>query len=153
MTENTSRFGDPLMTGPEIAEFIVRVFPDAASFGFAIDEVESGRVVMSLAVDERRLRPGGTVSGPTMMTLADTAMWALTLAHVGPEPMTVTANLSIHFLLRPPPGVLVAEAKLLKLGGRLVVGEVAISGADGGVVVAHATVTYSVPPPRKRTGN
>lgn len=137
------------MTGPELMTFITSVFPGAGEFGFAIDSVESGRVVLSLETQDIALRPGGTVSGPTMMTLADTAMWALTLAHVGPEPMTVTANLSIHFLHRPPPGTLYAEAKLLKLGGRLVVGEVAIRGEED-AVVAHATVTYSVPPPHKR---
>ena len=148
----TNPFPAPVMSGPELMRFIGEVFPAAMDFGFDIEQVESGRVVLSLTTDAARARPGGTVSGPDMMTLADTAMWALTLAHVGPEPMTVTANLSIHFLRRPEPGTLFAEATLLKLGGRLVVGEVAIRGQGDAAPVAHATVTYSVPPPHKRAG-
>jgi uncharacterized protein (TIGR00369 family) len=97
---------------------------------------------------ESQIRPGDTVSGPTMMALADTVMYALVLAAIGKEPLTVTTNLSINFLRRPGPVDLIAEARMLKLGRTLAVGDVAIRADGAREMCAHAVVTYSIPPKR-----
>lgn len=94
---------------------------------------------------ERHLRPGGTVAGPTLMYLADFAMYAALIAGAGPSgAAAVTTNLNIHFLSRTGPGLIRAEGKLLKLGRRLATGDVSITDADGRAV-AHATCTYALP--------
>jgi uncharacterized protein (TIGR00369 family) len=90
------------------------------------------------------VRAGGTLSGPAMMALADRSAYYLTLAHVGPAPSAVTANLAIHFLLRPQPGDITATATMLRLGRRLAVSSVELCAAEQ--LVAHATVTYALPP-------
>ncbi|MEN8721111.1 MAG: PaaI family thioesterase [Oceanococcaceae bacterium] len=92
-----------------------------------------------------QLRPGGTVSGPTMMALADAAMYAAILANAGPELLAVTTDFSIHFLRKPQPGDLEAEARIVKLGKVLVVCTVDIF--SGEIHVAHCSGTYSRPPP------
>jgi len=92
------------------------------------------------------LRPGGTISGATMMGLADIAAYAAILASIGWVPLAVTTNLNINFLRKPGPGALMAEARLLKLGQRLAVCDVAIRSDGVEELVAHATSTYSIPP-------
>jgi acyl-coenzyme A thioesterase PaaI-like protein len=91
------------------------------------------------------LRPGGTMSGPAMMFLADIAVYIALLGEIGWKPLAVTNQLNIHFLRKPPPGDLVADCRLLKVGKRLAMGDVSIRGADAQDIVAHATVSYSVP--------
>jgi uncharacterized protein (TIGR00369 family) len=88
---------------------------------------------------------GGTISGPTMMALADFAMYVAVLASIGPVPLAVTTNFNVNFLRRPAQRDLIAEAKLMKLGKRLAVGEVTVcsEGLEG--PVAHVTATYSIP--------
>lgn len=109
--------------------------------------VADGRVAtLSLDYREAQLRPGGTLSGPTMMALADTAMYALVLSALGEVPLAVTTNLSITFLRRPKPEGLIAEASMLKLGRSLAVGQVSIRSASEEEPCAHAVVTYSLPP-------
>src|SRR3954454_15530090 len=95
---------------------------------------------------ETSLRPGGTISGPTMMGLTDFAMYVAILASIGPVPLAVTTNLNINFLRKPAPADLIAEARLVKLGKRLAVGEVSIRSDGEEDMVAHATSTYSIPP-------
>src|ERR1700741_67696 len=94
---------------------------------------------------ESSLRPGGTISGPTMMALADFAMYVGVLASIGPVPLAVTTNLNINFLRKPEARDLVAECRLLKLGKRLAVGEVTICSDGVPEPVAHVTSTYSIP--------
>jgi uncharacterized protein (TIGR00369 family) len=100
--------------------------------------------------NERQLRPGGTLSGPTMMDLADAAMYASVLAEHGALEMAVTENLNINFLRRPAPRDLIAVAEPLKSGRRSMVLDVRIysPGEPGGedALVAHATGTYALPP-------
>jgi uncharacterized protein (TIGR00369 family) len=93
------------------------------------------------------LRPGGTISGPTMMGLTDFAMYVAILASIGPVPLAVTTNLNINFLRKPTQKDLIADTKLIKLGKRLAVGEVQIYSEGEDEMVAHATATYSIPPP------
>jgi uncharacterized protein (TIGR00369 family) len=90
------------------------------------------------------VRAGGTISGPALMALADTAAYFVTLAHAGPLPGAATANLDIHFLLRPQPQDIIATATMLRLGRRLAVSKVDLHSGDE--LVAHATVTYALPP-------
>jgi uncharacterized protein (TIGR00369 family) len=98
---------------------------------------------------EGMLRPGETISGPTLMALADLAMWVVLLSAIGPVGLAVTTNLNINFLNKAPAGHdVIAEARLLKLGKRLAVGEVSLYSAAGGDPVAHVTSTYSIPPKR-----
>jgi uncharacterized protein (TIGR00369 family) len=91
------------------------------------------------------LRPGGTISGPTMMALADFTMYVAVLAAIGPVALAVTINLNINFLRKPAQRDLIAEARLLKLGKRLATGEILIRSEGQLDVVAHAVSTYSIP--------
>jgi acyl-coenzyme A thioesterase PaaI-like protein len=94
------------------------------------------------------LRPGGTISGPSMFTLADVALYVAIVAALGTVGHAVTTHLTINFLHRPPPRDLIGEARLFKLGKRLAVGEVAIFSVGDPEMVAHATGAYSIPPRR-----
>jgi uncharacterized protein (TIGR00369 family) len=99
-----------------------------------------------MTVNELSLRPGGTISGPTMMALADFAMYVAVLGGIGPVPLAVTINLNINFLRKPAQRDLLAEARLLRLGRRLATGEVTIRSDGEEKPVAHVTSTYSIPP-------
>jgi uncharacterized protein (TIGR00369 family) len=143
---------EPAMTVSELERFLAREFPQAfhSASGLAIEEVRSGGCRVRQSYHEASIRPGGTISGPTMMALADFTMYVAVLAAIGPVPLAVTTNLNINFLRRPVPRDLLAEARLLKVGKRLAVGEVTIrSDGEEEEPVAHATSTYSIPP---RTG-
>ena len=141
----------PVMDAAAITEFIAREFPSSLRFGAEITEVKDGEVRVRLPYREGMLRPGGSISGPTMMTLADVAMWVLCLSQTGPEAMTVTASLNISFLRRPAPADLWAVAKRLKHGRHLSVGEVHLYSEGEDDPVAHAQVTYSIPRPKAAT--
>ncbi len=130
----------------ELEEFLKTHFPQMDNFHFRIETIENKSLRMRLLYREMHLRPGGTISGPALMTLADTAVYLLTLAHIGPIAMAVTTNLNINFLRKPEPKDVIAETKLLKLGQRLAVGEVMMYSDGEDDLVAHATVTYSIPP-------
>jgi uncharacterized protein (TIGR00369 family) len=142
----------PLMTAEEVSEFLDREYPQLLDGGRSLflERVRPGGAAMRLAVSERHLRPGGTVSGPNLMMLADVAAYAAVLAHIGPVALAVTTNLSINFLRKPEHGDVVAEARLLKLGRRLAVVEVAIRSDGAADPVAQAAVTYSIPPRPER---
>lgn len=111
-----------------------------------IDEVGVAFARLRLPESEEHLRPGGTISGPAMVMLADVAVYVAILATCGAGALqAVTTSLNINFLRRPEPGTLVADARLLKVGKRLVVGEVAIWEAAMTDLVAHTTATYALP--------
>jgi uncharacterized protein (TIGR00369 family) len=106
-------------------------------------------VRLRLHVTEKNLRPGGTVSGPAMFSLADVAVYLAILAMIGPEALAVTTNCSIDFMRKPAAGRdLVAEARLLKLGRTLAVGDVLVYSEGVAEPVARASLTYSIPPRR-----
>jgi uncharacterized protein (TIGR00369 family) len=130
----------------ELEEFLKTHFPQMDDFPLRIESIEDKSLRMRLLYREMHLRPGGTISGPALMTLADTAVYLLTLAHIGPVALAVTTNLNINFLRKPEPKDVIAETKLLKLGKRLAVGEVTMYSDGEDEMVAHATVTYSIPP-------
>ena len=100
---------------------------------------------LRLAYHPRHLRPGGTISGPTMFGVCDAALYVAILAEIGPVAHAVTTNVSINFLRKPAPLDLIGKARLIKLGKRLAVGEVAIYSDGESEMVAHATGTYSIP--------
>ncbi|WP_432347409.1 PaaI family thioesterase [Shinella yambaruensis] len=138
----------PIMDRDALNRFLETDFPQIHTDGkvFDVTEVGPGTVVMRLAPNERHLRPGGTVSGPTLFALADVAAYCVVLAHIGPVALAVTTNLNINFLRKPEPGPLTCTCRLLKLGKRLAVIEASIFGEDAADLVAHATATYSIPP-------
>jgi len=140
------------MTADDLEAFIEEHFPQVHTDGrvFSIEAVEPGSVTVRLEPLERHLRPGGTISGPTLFTVADLAAYMAILAHIGPVALAVTTNLNINFMHRAAPGPIFCTGRLLKLGKRLAVVEAAITD-ENGTVVAHATGTYSIPPGRKST--
>lgn len=128
----------------QITDFFTRDFPQTKC---QIISVGNGTALVTHPVGHEELRPGGTVSGPTMMALADVALYAAILGEIGIVPLTVTTSFNINFLKRPQPANSIrAESRLLKLGKTLVVGEVNIFSGDDPMPVAHATGTYSIPP-------
>lgn len=144
------RRGIPALSLRDMETFLRAEFPQAfdGKGGLSVEEVWRGGARVRQAYREAFIRPGGTISGPTKMALADVAMYIAVLAAVGPVPLAVTTQLSINFLRRPAAADLVAEAELMKIGKRLAVGEVAIRSAGGADLVAHATSTYSIPGPQ-----
>jgi uncharacterized protein (TIGR00369 family) len=125
------------------AEFSQAYHPES---GLVIEETWHGGALVRQRYRDDLIRPGGTISGPTMMMLADFAMYCAVLAAIGPVPLAVTINFSINFLRRPAQRDILAEAKLMKLGKRLAVGEVTIRSDGEEEAVAHVTATYSIPP-------
>ncbi|QQS49469.1 MAG: PaaI family thioesterase [Acidobacteriota bacterium] len=134
------------MTAKELQEFIAGHFPHVDDVGFRIEQVAENFAQVRMVYHAGHLRPGGTISGPSLMMLADTAMYMAILGMIGPVAMAVTTNLNINFLRRPKPADVIARATLLKLGSRLAVGEVRMYSDGEDEPVAHATVTYSIPP-------
>jgi uncharacterized protein (TIGR00369 family) len=137
----------PAMAVGELERFLRAEFPQVfhAASGLSIEAVWHGGGRVRQAYQAQFIRPGGTISGPTMMALADFAMYVGVLASIGPVPLAVTTNLNINFLRRPAPRDLIAECRLLKLGKRLAVGEVIVRSDEMEEPVAHATSTYSIP--------
>jgi uncharacterized protein (TIGR00369 family) len=137
-----------LMTVNDLERFLSAEFPQVfhPASGLSIEAVWEGGGRVRQAYSDGSVRPGGTISGPTMMALADFAMYVAVLAAIGPVPLAVTTNLNINFLRKPARCDLVAEARLLKLGQRLAVGEVTIRSDGEDAPVAHVTSTYSIPP-------
>ncbi len=122
--------------------------PWAAELGMCAVSIGTGTAVLRLPYDNNMLRPGGTVSGPFMMALADAAMYAVVMSVIGEVKLAVTTSFNINFLHRPQPGDLLADGKILKLGKRLAVVETTLHSDGFDEAVAHATGTYSIPPGR-----
>lgn len=137
----------PKLTRDKLIALLEAEFPEAshAVGDYAIEEIWFGGCRVRRRHHERSLRPGGTVSGPVMMALADFTMYLAVLSAIGWVPLAVTTNLSINFLKRPGARDLIAEARLFKLGKRLAVGEVDLRSDGDDDLVAHVTSTYSIP--------
>jgi uncharacterized protein (TIGR00369 family) len=137
----------PVLTAEQINDFLDKDFPQVHSQGrvFEVINVAQGTATLRFTPSDLHLRPGGTVSGPAMFALADVAAYVTLLAHIGPVAMAVTANMNISFLSRPDPVPLDGVGRILKIGKRLSVIEVAIERADTRDLIAHATATYSQP--------
>jgi len=140
----------PIMTVSEVESFLENEFPQINANGrvYSVDRIGRGEAVLRLEPTDDHLRPGGTLSGPTLFTLADLCAYVAILAHIGPVALAVTTNLNINFLRKPPLGPLLGHCRILKLGKRLAVVEVAIRPPGESDPVAQATATYSIPPER-----
>jgi len=134
-----------VMDGQEVSSYVSEVFPQSDRYGLTVEHLEPGSITVGMKISEEHLRPGGTVSGPTMFSLADCASYLIVLSHVGKVALAVTTNLNINFLSKPQ-GDLHATARLLKLGKRLAVCDIEIRSKETATLVAHATATYSIPP-------
>lgn len=136
------------MTAEALNAFLAEVYPQIAG-DVRVDRVAPMEAEVRLLVSEAHLRPGGTVSGPWMFSVADLAMYAVTLAMIGPVAMTVTTNCSIDFMRKPEAGRdLIGRARLLKLGRTLAVGDVLMFSEGMDQPVARAGLTYAIPPNR-----
>src|SRR6056297_656626 len=134
------------MTIEELEAFIAKVFPQVEG-DFVVEDLEEMRIRVRLVTSEKHLRPGGTVSGPSMFALADVAVYMAVLAMIGPQALAVTTNCSIDFMRKPESGkYLIAECRLLKLGRVLAVGDVLMVSQGSDKPVAPASLTYSIPP-------
>lgn len=132
----------------EMMAFLAEVFPQVDGM-FGIDRLDEELLVMRLHAHERHLRPGGTVSGPAMFSLVDVAAYVATMARVGREALAVTTHCSIDFMRKPKAGCdILAEARVLKLGKALSVTDVLLFSEGEAEPVAHASLTYSIPPKR-----
>jgi len=136
-----------MMTKDEVSDFLDREFPQIHIGGraFSIDELAPGVAVMRLSAQDRHLRPGGTVSGPSLFALADLAAYVAVLGHLGPVGLAVTTSATINFLSKPDPGDLLCTCRILKAGKRLFVVECATRAEGSDAIVAHVTMTYSIP--------
>src|SRR3954470_1698444 len=135
------------MSVAELDAFLHQEFPQAFAGGnITIERADGQSCLIRERFHERMLRPGGTISGPTLMALADVAMYVVLLSAIGPVGLAVTTNLNINFLRKGAPGQdVLAAAKLLKLGKRLAVGEVSLLSGTSPDPIAHVTATYSIP--------
>ena len=137
----------PAMTAEAIEALLKVEFPQAFydGSGLSVSDVGYGDIRVRKAFHEDHLRPGGTISGPTMMELADFAMYVAVFSALGPLTLAVTTNLNVNFLRKPAQADLIAHARLMKIGKRLAVGEVSIYSDGDDEPVAHVTATYSLP--------
>ena len=134
------------MDVPALHGFMVQAFAQVAD-DFRVENLTEDGLNVRMMIAERHLRPGGTVSGPSMFALADVAIYLAVLSRIGPVALAVTTNCSIDFMRKPEAGRdLIAEARLLKLGRALAVGDVLIRSEGRPQIVARASLTYSIPP-------
>ncbi len=132
----------------EMMDFLDEVFPQVRG-EFAIDRLDDELLIMRLLVGERHLRPGGTISGPSIFALADVGAYVATMARIGKEALAVTTNCSIDFMRKPVAGRdLLVHARVLKLGKALCVVDCLMYSEGSDAPVARASLTYSIPPAR-----
>jgi uncharacterized protein (TIGR00369 family) len=134
----------PLMSKIDLEKFLEKEFPQVSN-NFKILNTKPNSLSMLMHISDEHLRPGGTVSGPTMFLLADVSFYLATLSIIGPKSLTVTTNCSINFLRKPNISDLISESRVLKIGKTLSVGDVLIYSNGIKEPVAHASLTYSIP--------
>ncbi|MCP4187457.1 MAG: PaaI family thioesterase [Gammaproteobacteria bacterium] len=134
----------PKVSVEQFNQIMTSELPWGAEAGLLLESIEYGKAVMRLPYRKNSTRPGGTISGPHMMTLADANMFAVVLSMIGEVKLAVTTSFNINFLRKPQETDLVGVGSIIKLGKRLAVIEVSIYSDDD--IVAHATGTYSIPP-------
>lgn len=135
----------PVMSVHELNDFLADAFPQGV-VTTRVTEVTDAGVALRLPYSTLHLRPGGTISGPTLMALTDTGAYAAILSRIGPVALAVTTSLTINFLRKPGQADVLADASVLKLGRRLATVAVELLSAGSDDLVAHATTTYSIPP-------
>jgi len=137
------------MTPAELLKFLDEHFPQSGHLDLSIEHLDDRTIRLRLPTHDDHLRPGGTISGPTLMWLVDCGFYLLILGQLGPVALAVTTNLNINFMRKPVPGALIGEGRLLKLGKTLAVGDFTIWNEGKAEPVAHASVTYAIPPSSK----
>lgn len=136
----------PMLSAQQVQQLIRQGVPQAEEIDLRIEELSDKHSLARVPFHSRLIRPGGTLSGPTLMALGDAAMYALVLGKLGAAEMAVTSNLNINFLCKPQPVDLVAKATLLRMTRRQAVCEVALySFGNEDELVAHVTGTYALP--------
>lgn len=136
----------PVMSEAEISTFLAREFPQLAA-EYHLEGLTDTGLIMRLRVSDKHLRPGGTVSGPTIFGLADFAFYFALLSRIGPVALAVTTSAAVDFMRRPRPDAdLLANVRLLKVGRVLAVGDVMVHSEGQGDAVARISMTYSIPP-------
>ncbi len=134
------------MSKDEVSVLFDELFPQIKG-EFTVEELGENSITMRMNIGEKHLRPGGTVSGPSMFALADVSVYAMILAMIGPKALSVTTNCSLDFMRKPVAHAdLIAKGQLLKLGRVLAVGDVLLYSEGMDKPVARATMTYSIPP-------
>ncbi|WP_336056190.1 PaaI family thioesterase [Nitratireductor sp. CH_MIT9313-5] len=138
----------PVMNAEEVNAYLCEVYPQLnhEHSEYRAVDVWPGGCLVRLQASDRHLRPGGTVSGPSLFTLADIGGYVCALSHIGRKALTVTTNLNINFMRKAPAGDIDGRCSILKLGRSLMVFDVAISVSGNSDLVAHATGTYAIPP-------
>ena len=133
----------------EVNDFFAEVFPELdqqmGENAIRITETGPGHVTVRLKTKPLHLRPGGTISGPTIFTLADLSLYAAINANFGRQEQAVTTSITLNFLRRATLQDLLAKGNILKSGRRLVVGDCHIYSAEDEKLIAHATLTYALP--------
>jgi uncharacterized protein (TIGR00369 family) len=139
---------EPVMSVDELNAYLAEVFPqlNARDADYAITAVGPGTASVRLVATERHLRPGNTIAGPALFTLADIGGYACALSHLGRQALAVTTNLNINFMRKAGPGMIDGHARILKMGRSLMVFDIDIVAGSDRHLVAHATGTYSIPP-------
>ncbi|WP_299896976.1 PaaI family thioesterase [uncultured Ruegeria sp.] len=141
------------MNRDELSQYLKEVFPQVRK-DFVVEDLTEDTITMRLVVQDQHLRPGGTVSGPSMFGLADVSVYAMVLARKGRQSLAVTTSSSFDFLRKPEGGAdMIAACRLLKLGKTLAVGDVLLYSDGGDLPVARATMTYSLPPAGSAAAN
>jgi uncharacterized protein (TIGR00369 family) len=143
---------DSAMTVAAMTAFLDREFPEM-NYGadpgerlFLIEDVQAGASRVRMRFHAKNVRPGGTLSGPSMFTLADFAFYVAVMGAIGPVALAVTTNLNINFLRKPAQRDMIGVCRMLKIGKRLAVGEATLFSEGVDDPVAHVTGTYSIPP-------
>jgi len=142
----------PRITAEEFAAVMRDLVPYVGQLGIRVQRLGFGTISLLMPASDQLLRPGGTIAGPAQMALADIAMYGLVMSRLGRVELAVTTSLSMNFLRRPAPADMTAEGRLLKFGKRLAVGDVTLSSPGLADPVAHAVVTYSLPPAKGLAG-
>lgn len=139
---------EPVMSVEELNAYLADVFPqlNAQHGDYAVTSVGPGTASVRLVATERHLRPGSTIAGPALFTLADIGGYACALSHLGRQALAVTTSLNINFMRKAGPGFVDGHARILKMGRSLMVFDIDIVAGDDRHLVAHATGTYSIPP-------
>jgi uncharacterized protein (TIGR00369 family) len=143
----------PMMTAAELNDLIRRVFPqiNRKRTDYLVTDVFPGGCTIRLNAANEHLRPGDTVSGPSLFALADLGGYACVLSHAGPDALSVTTNISINFMRKAGPGPVDGHCRILKLGRNLMVYDVEMVAGPDAEIIAHATGTYSIPPQKSKS--
>jgi uncharacterized protein (TIGR00369 family) len=144
----------PILDAEEVNRLMDEAYPQLNAEGrfYHTLEVHPGGCIVRLDADERHLRPGGTVSGPSLFTLADIGGYACALSHAGADALSVTVNLSINFMRKAGAGPIDGHCRILKLGKSLMVFDADLVAGPERATVAHAVGTYSIPPKGRERG-